>query len=331
MNLETGLNNLFIVGTPLQLLNAIEAVKHFKLENNILVIVHRSLKANKAQIDSIRNLYKWTEVINIEYSKNSSILKYINLVKDLKKDVYKYIFIPKLEVVPKLVIANVEKEKVFLLDDGVMTMSIYENNIKKDKINKYNFKELRFLFFGLKIKIKDKINLFTYFDLEPILGIDVVKNRLTFLKDKYLKGAIADSSNIYFLGHPSSQFLDDTTYLKSLSSLIDKSDKKIIYIPHRGESSEMKDKLHSINNPHFSIIDINMPVELYFLENNIYPLEVIAYYSTALITLNIIYKDCKISFIPILLDEDSNKTLENIYKIFDKEKLIRLNASDSND
>jgi len=127
MNLAIDLNNLFIVGTPLQLLNAIEAAEHFKLENNILVIVHRSLEANRTQIDAIRSLYEWKEVIDIEDSKNSSILKYINLVKYLKKDSYKYIFIPKLEVVPKLVIANVEKEKVFLLDDGVLTISIYKN------------------------------------------------------------------------------------------------------------------------------------------------------------------------------------------------------------
>ncbi len=324
MSLGIDLNNLFIIGTPLQLLNAIEAAEYFKSENNILIIVHRSLKANRTQIDKIRSLYKWKEIIDIEYSKNSSLLKYVSLVKYLKKNVYKRIFISKLEVVPKIIIPNVNKEKVFLLDDGVMTISLYENNIKKGKTNKYNFKELRFLFFGLKIKIKDKINLFTYFDLEAVNGIEVVKNKLSFLKKTYLEGADTDDSHIYFLGHPSSKYIDDDSYLKSLYKLVDNSNKKIIYIPHRGESKEMKDTLSSLNNPFFSIIDIGMPVELYFLENKIYPSQVIAYYSTALVTLNIIYQDCKISFIPISLDKDINNTLENIYKIFDKEGLERL-------
>jgi len=329
MGLETDLNNLFIIGTPLQLLNAIEAVKHFHLENNILVLVHRSLKANKAQIDSIISLYKWKEVIEIEYSKNSSILKYIDLVKRLKRDRYKYVFIPKLEVVPKLVIANVKKEKVFLLDDGVMTISIYENNIKKNIINKYNFKELRFLFFGLKIKIRDKINLFTYFDLEPINGIEVVKNELTFLKKTYLEGAKKDDSCVYFLGHPSSRYIDDETYYRSLENIIKKYNKKIIYIPHRGENEKSKNILSSMENQLFSVLDISMPVELYFLENKIYPSKVIAYYSTALITLNMIFKDCEISFIPIPLDRDINNALKNVYKIFDDEKLLRLDSGDS--
>jgi len=331
MNLGIGLNNLFIVGTPLQLLNAIEAVEHFKLENNILVIVHRSLKANKVQMDSIISLHKWKEVINIEYSKNSSILKYINLIKHLKRNSYKYIFIPKLEIVPKLVIANVEKKKVFLLDDGIMTISIYENNIKNKKFNKYNFKEIRFLFFGLKIKIKDKINLFTYFDLKPIHGIEVIKNELTFLKKTYLEGATKEDSCVFFLGHPSSKYIDDETYYGSLLNIVKKYNQKIVYIPHRGESEKSKAILSAMQNQFFSVLDINMPVELYFLENKIYPSKVLAYYSTALITLNIIYKECEISFIPIPLKNDINDALKNVYKIFDNEKLIRLNISDKDD
>lgn len=313
--------NLFIVGTPLQLLNAIEAVKHFDLKNNILVIVHRSLEANKTQMESVKKLHNWEEIIDIEYSKSSSLLKYINLVKYLKKHTYKYLFVPKLEVVPKLVIPNVKKEKVFLLDDGVMTISIYENNLKTNKINKYDFKELRFLFFGMKIKIKDKINLFTYFDLEPINKIEIVKNNLTFLKKTYFEGASVDDSAIYFLGHPSSKYISDDDYLKSVHNLIKISDKNIIYIPHRGESKEVKNIFNSIDNSKFKVLDINMPVELYFLENKIHPAHIISYYSTALITLKIIYQECQVDYVPINLNKDVKNTLKNIYKVFEIEGL----------
>lgn len=312
------MKNLFIVGTPLQLINAIEAVNQFKLENNILIIVHRSLHANRVQIDELKNLYEWEEIIDIEYSRHSSILRYVDLVKYLKKYTYKYIFISKLEVVPKIVISNVVKEKVFLLDDGVLTIFIYENSIKTNKINQYNFKEIRFLIFGLKIKIKDKINLFTYFDLESVNGVEVVKNELNFLKSTYLEGATKNSDAIYFLGHPSSKYIDDDSYFNSLLSLIEKFDKKIIYIPHRGEKQEMKEIISSIDNPLFNVNDINMPVELYFLKNKIYPSHIISYYSTALITLNTIYKECKISFIPIPKISSNHKPLINIYKIFNE-------------
>ncbi|WP_310442340.1 hypothetical protein [Sulfurimonas sp.] len=320
------MKNLFIIGTPLQLINAIEAVKHFKLNNNILVIVHRSLEANRVQMDYLKSLYKWEEIIDVEYSRHSSIFKYIDLVKYLKKYSYKYIFISKLEVVPKIVIPNVTKEKVFLLDDGVLTISIYENQIKPNKINKYDFKEIRFLFFGLNIKIKDKINLFTCFDLEPTNGIEIVKNELNFLKETYLQNAKNNYENIYFLGHPLNESLvKKDVYISNLLSLIEKFNKKIIYIPHRGETKEMKNILSSIDSSLFNVVDINMPVELYFLENKIYPMQVIAYYSTALITLSTIYKECEISFISISNGTSIDRDLINIYKIFNQEGFQELN------
>lgn len=319
------MKNLFIVGTPLQLINAIEAINHFKLENNILVIVHRSLEANRNQIDEIRNLYKWEKIIDIEYSKHSSLLRYVQLVKYLKKYIYKYIFFPKLEVVPKIVIANVKKEKVFLLDDGGLTVTIYEKFIKTNKLNKYDLKELRFLLFGLKIKIRDKINLFTYFDLEPVNGIEVIKNNLTYLKNK-VKDAKRDDDVIYFLGQPISTLINDASYRNSLKNIIEKYNKKVIYIPHRGETRDKIDYLSALDNSMFSIQDIGMPVELFFLNNNLYPHHVISYYSTALTTLALIFEDSIINYIKIP-ENSSNKvafekSLRKYYKLLDKDKVL---------
>lgn len=324
---KDNLKNLFIVGTPLQLLNAIEAVQQFKLENNILVVVHRSLEANRVQMDTLKSLYDWEKILDIEYSRHSSIFKYIDLVKHLKKYSYKYIFISKLEVVPKIVIPNVTKERVFLLDDGALTITIYEKQIKTNKINKYNFKELRFLFFGLKIKIKDKINLFTYFDLEPVNGISVIKNNLTFLKDSYLKNAEKNSDTIYFVGQPIYHIMGIDNYVGNLEKLIKSSNKKIVYIPHRGEKKDFLLLLSSLKNPLLTILEIGMPIELYFLQNGIYPSRVISYYSTALTTLDIIYDDCEIN--PIRIPESllkNNKILSEaldvFYKHFDESKII---------
>lgn len=321
------MKNLFIIGTPLQLINAIEAINYFKLENNILVIVYRSLIANKIQIDKIRNLYKWEEVLEIEYSKHSSLLKYVHLTKYLKTHTYKYVFFPKLEVVPKLVIANVKKEKVFLLDDGGLTVTIYEKSIKTDKLNKYDFKELRFLLFGLKVKIRDKINLFTYFNLPAINGIEVIKNSLLHLKNS-VTDMKKESSVIYFLGQPISKLIDDAVYRDSIQSIIKKYNKKIIYIPHRGESVDKIKYLSELDNSMFSIENIGMPVELFFLNNEIYPSHVISYYSTALTTLDLIFEDTVINYIKIPENSGNkdafDKSLRKYYKLFDKEKVLTL-------
>lgn len=326
--MKDNLKNLFIVGTPLQVINAIEALKHFKLENNILVIVHRSLEANKVQMDALKGSYKWEEIIDIEYSRHSSMLKYVNLVKYLKKYTFKYVFISKLEVVPKVVIPNIKKEKVFLLDDGALTITIYEKQIKPNKINKYNFKELRFLFFGLKIKIKDKINLFSYYDLTPVNGIEVVKNELNFLKESHLKNAKKDDETIYFIGQPIYDLIGVDTYIENLEKIIKKNNnnKKIIYIPHRVENKEILSRLTSICNSFFTIREIGMPVELYFLQNCIYPSHVISYYSTALTTVALIYSECEVNPIKIpehlITDKYVDNTLKVYYRHFDKDKVI---------
>jgi len=318
------MKNLFIIGTPLQLLNAIEAIKYFQLDECILVIVHRSLKANKVQIEDLKNMYKFEETIDIEYSKNSSMMKYVNLVKYLKKYRYSYIFFPKLETVPKLVLPNVKKEKVFLLDDGVLTVEIYDKFIKKNKLNKYNLKEIRFLLFGLKIKIKDKINFFTYFDLEPLDGVEIIKNKLSFIKETYLNKSTKDDSLIYFIGHPPSKAVDNDTYMNSILTLVKKFNKKIIYIPHRGETEEGIKQISSLTTDILNVLNVNMPIELYFLKNKIYPTHIISYYSTALTTLNILYPESKVSYVHIPNYMELDKNLINIYKTYTQKNFTRL-------
>jgi len=319
--------NLFIIGTPLQLINAVEAINQFHLKNNILIVVHRSLEANKEQMEKIKDLYKWDEIIDIEYSKHSSLLRYVELIKYLKNYIYKYIFISKLEVVPKAIIANVKKEKVFLLDDGGLTVTIYDKFIKTNKLNKYDFKELRFLFFGLKIKIRDKINLFTYFDLSPVNGIEIVKNKLTFL-NKNSKDIKKDANIIYFLGQPLSSIMDDKTYRNSLESIIAKYKKKVIYIPHRGETQDKIKYLSKLDTSMFSIQNIGMPVELFFLDNKIYPYHIMSYYSTALTTLDLIFQDTIINYIKVPENSGNkivfDKTLRRYYGLFDEDKILTL-------
>jgi len=325
------MKNLFIIGTPLQLINAIEAVKYFKLENNILVLVHRSRESNKKQMQEIIDLYEWEEIIEIPYSSTSSMLKYVKLVKYLKTYVYNYIFIAKLEVIPKLVLPNVKKEKVFLLDDGTFTIAIYEKQIKNNILNKYNFKELRFLFFGLKIKIRDTINLFSYFDLEPSNGNEVIKNSLDYLRETYLQESMLkdfskDDEVIYFLGQPLEALIDTELYKNSVESIIRKFNKKVIYICHRGESKETQDILSTIDKSSFELLDIGMPVELYFLYNKIYPTHIISYCSTAVTTVEMLYEDCKSNYIQMRVNEGNRKKYnvdhKYYYETFDKSRIL---------
>lgn len=326
--LVDSLNNLFLLRSPLQIINAIEAIEYFNLKNNILVLIYGASEINKIQMEQLIESARWKNIIHIENKSKSKYFQYINLIKKLKKNRYKYVFLGELGIIHKITIPNVIKEKVFLLDDGTATLEYYKKNIKTNKYNKYNFREIRFLFLGLKIKIRDKVNLFTYFDLKPVHGIEVIKNDLSYLKKTYIKNTKKDGDTIYFIGqqveHLNIMTLD--TYKTILSQLMNKFNKNIIYIPHRAEAEDFIASIASIDNPLLMVQKINQPIELYFLENKIYPLHVISYFSTALTTLGMIYEDTIINVIK--MPEDTNNKhffdffLREYYASTDENKFI---------
>lgn len=325
--MSNSLNNLFVLRSPLQIINAMEAINHFSLENNIAVVIYNRLDSNTKQMKILLETAKFDQIIHIEEVLRSKYFKYVKLIKELKKQKYNYLFVGELGISYKIIIANTVKEKVFLLDDGTATIEYYNKFIRHNKYNKYNFREIRFIFSGLKFKVKDKVNLFTYFDLESAHGIDVIKNNLSYLKSNYIKEAKKDNDIIYFIGQPVDGFMDIDFYKKSIEELIKRFNKRVIYIPHRSEGQEQQDNLSSIDSQQFTIKKPDMPLELYFLENGIYPTHIISYLSTALITLGVIYEECKVDFIKIPASSINKKRIErieNCYMLFDKAGLSQL-------
>jgi len=314
------MKNLFVVRSPLQIINAIEAVKHFKLTNNTLVLIYNRSAANTKQMRHLLSLMEWEEIIHVEDTYGSKILKYVSLIKKLRQESFNYIFVGELGISYKMIIANTKKEKVFLIDDGTATIVYYNTFIKKDKYNKYNFRELRFLLFGLKIKIRDKINLFTYFDLPPAHGNEVIKNSLTYFKTTYLNNATKENDTIYFIGQPADVFMDIDVYKKDIETLVNRFNKKMVYIPHRLESQKQKEAIDSIKSTIFETRKPELPIELYFLQSNIYPMHIVAYYSTALVTLKFLFDECTNEYIRVpknSINEKRYDGIESCYSVFE--------------
>jgi ACT domain-containing protein len=317
IDLNDNLSNLFILRSPLQIINAMEAIEHFQLKNNILVLIYNRMQNNIEQMNLVLDTQKFTKIIHINEKLKSKYFEYVKLIRKLKKENYNYLFIGELGVSYKIIVANTRKEKVFLLDDGTATIEYYNKFIKYNKYNKYNFREIRFLFSGLNIKVKDKINLFTYFNLVPLHGIDVVKNNLSYLNNNVVNTFKKDESIMYFIGQPIEGTIAFDVYKNGINYLIKNFNKKIVYIPHRSENKEQQNRLLlSISSEMFEIINPNMPLELYFLKNSIYPLHIVSYISTALVTLTILFKECKADFIRILETVENKKRINRINDVY---------------
>lgn len=319
--------NLIIVGSPLQTINALEAVNFFKLENVVLVIAFNGLANNSNQMEEQIKSLAYEEIIKIYPSSISKFSQYLKLIKYLQKYEYEKIFIGELGSAFRVIIANLRKEKIFLLDDGTVSIIDYEKSIKPNKLNKYSFKEFRFLLAGLKIKVSDKINFFSYYEFEQLPGIEVIKNSLECMKKDFVQNNYDYGNTIFFLGQPSEIFSDLSELKIDLNKIVTEFiDKKIFYIPHRAQSKE-EVKMISLISDNIKILEVNKPVERYFIDNGIYPKHVISYISTGLTTIKILFSECNVNYIRLKkpnLDLKDMSYVNYLYFYFEKDNIVEL-------
>lgn len=310
--MKDNLKNLFVIGTPLQLLNAIEAIAHFKLNNNVLVLLNMSKIENKKQIDKIVKQHDWQTIIRVDNGKGLNFFKYFSLIRGLKKKKYNYVFVAKLESISCAIVANVQKNKFFLLDDGGKTLDVYNTYKKNNYSVKHQFKDNKFLLLGLKIQIKDKVNFFTYYDLKSEDGSEVIKNKFEFFKKSYSSDYEKENKLLYFFGQPIiGNYLSEELHRDILKAIIKKYNKKLIYVPHRGEDKDSLEHLKLINSEFFEVKNLEMPAELYFIINKIHPKELFSYFSTVLTTMGLIYENCEAYYVELIKDKYNEKCFPN--------------------
>jgi len=218
----------------------------------------------------------------------------------------------------QIFIANIQKNKVFLVDDGTATINIYDNIIVQNKINKYSFKRFRFYLVGLKVKVLDEISLFTYFKLKYDNRFKVVKNNLTYFKKRLSKNT-KNEENIIFLGQPfvETGYITKEEYIKCLKATKKLYKNKIIYIPHRFE--EENDELNNLIDNNFLIKNIDIPVELYFIENDISPQHIISFCTNAIFILDKMYESL-LSEAIVIPKERFLKNSNSFYTCYDSLK-----------
>ncbi|RBQ29847.1 hypothetical protein [Aliarcobacter vitoriensis] len=315
--------NLFIINSPLEFINAREAIYLFNLKNIIFLVIYNRSTNNITQLNEQLKDVNYGEIIQFYPSRRSSFFEYIKLIKQLKKYSYEKVFTGDLNDSNfRIIIANLVKEKLFLLDEGTSTIEEYEKKIKTNKLNRYKIKEFRYLLSGLRLKLNDDINFFTYYDFEPLFGGEVIRNKMKYIRKDFKRNHNDYSEIVFFLGQPEFIFADSIEINLIIKKIIQKyKDKKILYIPHREEKYK-----HSIKNidKNIEILDLNKPIEKYFLDNGIYPKHVISYLSTALTTTKILFPECLVEYVKIKnpYNKSDINNFEIIYTYFEKDNIL---------
>ena len=319
------MHNLFIVRSPLQFINALEAKEHFKTRSNILIIFYNHGDKNSKQLKTMLNKDDWDKIFEFDERKVAKRTKFIHqvkLVKTLRSFQYDYIFSGDFGTINRLIIANSDYKKLYLVDDGVLTIRFHNtilNPNNKDYISiSKKAKMLRYLLFGLHINIKGNINLFTCYNLTPHGNEVIEHNDYHYLQNKYLNNLKQDTQ-LYLLGQNfvNVNLFDTATYIRYIKKIINHYKTSIIYIPHRGET--ISDELKALCDDNFHLESSQGPVELRFLTQEKYPKHIVSFNTSALFTLEKIFSRTKIDSVYIEQSDCTkvNNRLKESYALFD--------------
>jgi hypothetical protein len=317
--------NLFLVQTPFQLFNSIEAKNRFhKDEKNILIVINKGNEKNLNQITEIINYdTHWDEIIQIDFITMwqrifypISIKSKINKWNGLKVST---IYVALYRNISAHIVNNVNHKKTIIYDDGnSMFKTVKFLNEKKKKSFSF-LRELkdRLLLRNTKIDFLYQSTLFTLFDITSFQNIEnrVIKNDFSYFKSKIK--SLKKEKNIFFIG---SKMIDNgitketfEVALKIVIKFYEKSNKEVYYVPHRYEDLEYLEKLAKKFN--FTLMPFSSIIEFEFIRKGIDPYEVATFRSTAVDTLKIIY-DTNIQIFSLPLEHISEKKREEFNLVY---------------
>jgi len=306
--------NLFVVNTPLQLINAIEAKRHFNIrdQDSLLIVIYlgqRILQMREAVEES-----EWAEVIWLESDEQalhstdiaactkvfnwvSGCLTFRKQVSEIQERWRKLsrVFLGNFLMISQLHLANsFISDNLILLDDGNATLQVAKlrNEFKstlaihRTILGRVNFLIKQFIF-GYRLNRIPSVTFFSIYDLGISDQDRIEKNTFRYLRtsvsSKYHK------DEIWFIGAPLVE--QSIVSFADFCSLIDKvieyyQGRKIIYILHPAENlMATKNYLKQLG---VEAIEFSLPLEMVFLKNQELPALLATFYSSAIYNLRLI-------------------------------------------
>ena len=279
------MKSLFLVESPLQYINALEARQFYKLkaEESVVVLFEGISIISFKQILNISKQDHWGKVIIIRKNQHI-ILRYWSLflcMRILRKfQAFEWILIGEYRSdIMRHIIHKFNPKRKILLDDGNVTPLIYQKNQRRELIDLT--KKRRFLnqFFWLN---DNEIFDIEYFSCFP-LGEMKPKNTYEALKIRL--GSKEQSDEVFFLGNNVAELdiMGEEKYLSALEKVVSfYKGKKVIYFPHRRENDMKLKKIE--NNYPVEVRRVSAPFEVTLVDSEMLPLEICSFISSALET-----------------------------------------------
>ena len=276
---------LFIISSPLQLMNSIEAIKYFGITKPKLLIIHIVNRDDiKKHFSRLLEFIEWDSIDYVQLPEKK--LDKILFPKNIKKSLNRI----NINNIDKIFVGDYQSnhinhivnyldiKDVYLIDDG-MAMAVYDTYLYS-KPRKEKIVDIFYKFIGYQIKPID-YTFFTFFNLKERR---VIQNNFSFFRNLISQKEI--KNRVYFIGQPLVELdiITRDSYIRVLQKIIDfYSDKEFIYVLHRREEESYIDIVSKELD--FRYIRFDNLIELEMIFSNTIPSHFGTFYSTAILTL----------------------------------------------
>ena len=308
--------NYFITRLALTYVNFLEVQQYFNIrpEDSTLIVLYQDIQSpDNQQINRMLNPALWARIHFLPYNVDAlnsdpgkrnqfgRIGKKIFKIRDISKFIKKLdksipyegetekVFIGDHHIASmRHLVHRLKAQEVILVDEGARVYGIFEkrkNEVKDNALlraKKIHWKHIGArLFFGYHMQHLRDYSFFSSWDFPDDAGIKVYKNDYTFLQKNM--EMLERTTDVLLLGQP---FIDrkrmlPDVYLGYLDKIQRRFEgRKILYKPHRGESSSVLEYIKERTG--FEIADIFLPVEFHLTMNGPVPYAVAGFISSAL-------------------------------------------------
>lgn len=296
------MDTIFIVGSPIQYVNAIEYAHSQQFEGSlkmIAVVRNRQILMN---VDKVYNLHLWSDAYYFDYNDYNRMPMHKS-----RRHIYKKIRSSISGSGYRVVVGNFGNDlfyalmqslktrckEIIALDDGIPTINILSSRARKTDYQRYHIGNVKqiiksFYSYGIFLPIYkpiDKVIFYTiYSELKGSKNDVILHNPLRLLKDK-LKDKQLNIGSVYFIGSGivGRRLISEPDYLNKLRKVkayYEKMGCHVLYISHRNET---KDSISNIEHI-FKVCSFDLPIEVALLLLDELPLRFSSFFSSALLS-----------------------------------------------
>jgi len=283
---------LFLVQTPLHVINAIEAINQFGIIKSTFFIVTsaHNVKWKLMMENMLPNNVKRIYCIRNDYDLEEGTKAYATHISYLKEQCFDFVFFADARLYIFVDIVNsLNVSSTFLMDDGTGTLlaihsllkngTYYDMSVNKSPERQKDIERIKRKY-GLWSLAPVKYNLFTVFDYMPCKYFDVVSNAMTRISYTHRN---PDENTVLLIGQPFVQIMHMTAdaYLHCLRRVENFYEgKKIAYLPHPREGQSFIESLSESSG--FEIIETTLNAENYIINRIKAPQTICGFLSTSL-------------------------------------------------